>query len=254
MPCCSPPTSAARPAACRLIAFSIRVVSAVIAFVSQVLLARWMGSFEYGIFVLVWVDDGHRRQPRPASASTPRSSASSPSTARRACWPSCAASWWPAGCSCSSPPRRSRGGGAAGDLAACPARSRATTSCPFMLGMVCLPMIALSDVLQGISRANSWALSALSPTYLVRPVLILVFMARRADRRLSAHAPRPPIIAGDRSPPTHHPGPARRRHRPHRPQHPGRPADRAFPRSGSRSRCRSSWSRASSSCSPMPTC
>ena len=38
-----------------LIAFSIRIVSAAIAFVSQVLLARWMGSFEYGIFVLVWV-------------------------------------------------------------------------------------------------------------------------------------------------------------------------------------------------------
>jgi Polysaccharide biosynthesis protein len=38
-----------------LIAFSIRIVNAVIAFASQVLLARWMGSFEYGIFVLVWV-------------------------------------------------------------------------------------------------------------------------------------------------------------------------------------------------------
>ena len=37
-----------------LIAFAIRIFSAVIAFVSQVLLARWMGSFEYGIFVLVW--------------------------------------------------------------------------------------------------------------------------------------------------------------------------------------------------------
>ena len=38
-----------------LIAFVIRIVSAAIAFISQVLLARWMGSFEYGIFVLVWV-------------------------------------------------------------------------------------------------------------------------------------------------------------------------------------------------------
>ena len=37
-----------------VIAFGIRIFSAVIAFVSQVLLARWMGSFEYGIFVLVW--------------------------------------------------------------------------------------------------------------------------------------------------------------------------------------------------------
>src|SRR5690606_11399482 len=37
-----------------VIAFATRVVSAVIAFVSQVLIARWIGSFEYGIFVLVW--------------------------------------------------------------------------------------------------------------------------------------------------------------------------------------------------------
>ena len=43
-----------------LIAFLIRIVSAVIAFVSQVLLARWMGSFEYGIFVLRLDDDDHR--------------------------------------------------------------------------------------------------------------------------------------------------------------------------------------------------
>lgn len=38
-----------------VIAFAIRIVSAVIAFASQVMMARWMGSFEYGIFVLVWV-------------------------------------------------------------------------------------------------------------------------------------------------------------------------------------------------------
>src|SRR6516165_1428975 len=38
-----------------LIAFVVRVLSAFIAYVSQVLLARWMGDFEYGIFVIVWV-------------------------------------------------------------------------------------------------------------------------------------------------------------------------------------------------------
>ena len=38
-----------------MIAFAVRVLSAVIAYVSQVLLARWMGDFEYGIFVVVWV-------------------------------------------------------------------------------------------------------------------------------------------------------------------------------------------------------
>ena len=37
-----------------LMIFLIRVFNAGIAFVSQVLLARWMGGFDYGIFVAVW--------------------------------------------------------------------------------------------------------------------------------------------------------------------------------------------------------
>ncbi len=37
-----------------LMIFVIRVFNAAIAFVSQVLLARWMGGFDYGIFVAVW--------------------------------------------------------------------------------------------------------------------------------------------------------------------------------------------------------
>jgi Polysaccharide biosynthesis protein len=35
-------------------AFLIRVVSAAVLYLSQVLLARWMGSFEFGIYVYVW--------------------------------------------------------------------------------------------------------------------------------------------------------------------------------------------------------
>ena len=37
------------------IAFAIRIVSAAIAFLSQIIQARLMGEFEYGIFVFVWV-------------------------------------------------------------------------------------------------------------------------------------------------------------------------------------------------------
>jgi O-antigen/teichoic acid export membrane protein len=36
-------------------AFVIRVMSAAIAYVSQVLMARWMGVAEFGIYVAVWV-------------------------------------------------------------------------------------------------------------------------------------------------------------------------------------------------------
>ena len=35
-------------------AFLIRVVSALLAYLSQIFLARWMGSFEFGIYVYVW--------------------------------------------------------------------------------------------------------------------------------------------------------------------------------------------------------
>ena len=35
-------------------AFLIRVVSAALTFVSQILLARWMGSFEFGIYIYGW--------------------------------------------------------------------------------------------------------------------------------------------------------------------------------------------------------
>lgn len=38
-----------------LTAFSIRIVSAALAFISQIILARLMGEYEYGIFVFVWV-------------------------------------------------------------------------------------------------------------------------------------------------------------------------------------------------------
>ena len=34
--------------------FLIRVVSAALAYLSQILLARWMGGSEYGVYVYVW--------------------------------------------------------------------------------------------------------------------------------------------------------------------------------------------------------
>jgi O-antigen/teichoic acid export membrane protein len=157
-----------------LIAFSIRIVNAVIAFISQVLLARWMGSFEYGIFVLVWVTmiiagnlsclgfhtsvirfipeyfERRKFAQLRGILVTSRLFVLLASTAIAAI-------------------------GAVGLWLFAPLVEPYYVV-PFYLGIICLPMIALSDVLQGISRANSWTLSALSPTYITRPILILVFM------------------------------------------------------------------------------
>lgn len=158
-----------------LFAFAVRIVSAAIAFVSQVLLARWMGSFEYGIFVLVWVsmiivgslscfgfhtsiirfiseyrEKGMLDDLRGVLLAS-RLFVIIASTVIAAL-------------------------GMAG-VWAFSGRIESYYVVPFFLGMTCLPMLALSDVLQGLARANSWAFAALVPTYITRPVLILVFMA-----------------------------------------------------------------------------
>ncbi len=157
-----------------LIAFAIRVISAAIAFVSQIILARVMGEFEYGIYVFVWVlvvlfgnlsclgfhtaiirflPQYHARDALPEIRGL--------TTTVRV-------------------------------FALMSATGLALTGIgglwlfgdfidnyylvPLYLGIFSLPMIALGDVMDGTSRAHSWAVSALSPTYIIRPVLILGFM------------------------------------------------------------------------------
>ncbi len=158
-----------------IIAFAIRIVSAAIAFLSQVLLARWMGGFEYGIFVLVWtamilagnlsclgfhtsvirfVPEYREKNMLPELRGVLRAShlvvlAASTVFALL---------------------------GVAGVYLLSDA-IEPYYFIPFILGMICLPMIAMSDLLQGISRAHSWAIAALAPTYIERPILILLFMA-----------------------------------------------------------------------------
>ena len=158
-----------------LIAFAIRVLSAAIAFVSQVLLARWMGSFEYGIFVLVWttmIIIGNlscfgfhtsviRFVPEFRQKNMLAELRGILVTSRL--FVLLAASLM----------------AAIGMLVVrmCSGMIESYYVVPFVLGLVCMPMIALSDLLQGISRAHARAISGLAPTYITRPVLILVYMA-----------------------------------------------------------------------------
>ncbi|RUU69044.1 lipopolysaccharide biosynthesis protein, partial [Mesorhizobium sp. M7A.T.Ca.TU.009.01.1.2] len=158
-----------------VIAFSIRIVSAVIAFISQVLMARWMGSFEYGIFVLVWVTmvivgnlaclGFHTSVIRYI-----------PEYRERGLMDELRGIVLASRLFVLIASTLIAGLGALGVWLAAP-WIESYYVIPFILGVICLPMIAMSDLLSGLARANSWALFALSPTYLVRPVLILLFMA-----------------------------------------------------------------------------
>ena len=158
-----------------LIAFATRVVSAVIAFASQVLMARWIGSFQYGILVLVWTTTiivgglsclgFHASVIRfiPEYRQPGRSAELRGVLVSSRLFVLVVSSVFALM-------------GAVG-VWAFSGRIESYYVVPFVLGMTCLPMIALSDLLQGIARGYSWALSAMLPTYIVRPVLILAFMA-----------------------------------------------------------------------------
>ena len=156
-----------------LTAFVIRVVSAAIAFVSQIIQARIMGEFEYGIFVFVWVmvvlfgnlsclgfhSAVIRFLPQYRSHGALAEIRGLTATARIFAMLSASAL------------------ALIGYLVI---RLMGTAiepyyALPVFLGLFILPMIALGDVLDGTSRAHSWAVTALSPTYIIRPTLILVF-------------------------------------------------------------------------------
>lgn len=157
-----------------IIAFAIRIFSAAIAFLSQIVQARIMGEFEYGIFVFVWVLTiliGNlsclgfhsvvvRFLPLYRTEEEHGLLFGMAQTARV--------------------------------FSILLATLVATVGCgflyffghfieeyyltPIFLALTILPMIALGDVLDGTARANSWSFVALTPTFIIRPTLILVFM------------------------------------------------------------------------------
>src|SRR5690606_33167801 len=172
-----------------VLAFGVRVGSAGLLFLSQILLARWMGSFEYGIYAYVWV------------------------------WIVILGPLMTLGFNNSVvrfiPEYRETG--EAGLLRGLIAGSRLTALAvstiaslagmallfafdglvetyypvPFVLALLCLPMYALTDLQDGIGRAQSWFGLALIPPYIMRPLLALgvlvgaVLLGYQADAKVA---------------------------------------------------------------------
>src|SRR5690606_6767154 len=47
---------------------------------------------------------------------------------------------------------------------------------PFILGFICLPMITLGNMLDGIARSRTWVMMALTPSHIARPLHVLPFL------------------------------------------------------------------------------
>ncbi|AGS23571.1 lipopolysaccharide biosynthesis protein [Rhizobium etli] len=157
-----------------LTAFSIRILSAALAFISQIVLARLMGEYEYGIFVFVWVlivvvgdlsclgfhTAIVRFLPQYKAAGAFEEIRGLTGMARTFALLS-GTVMLAAGMI---------GLHFFGDMI------EAYYLVPIFIGLLAMPMIALGDILEGTSRANHWPVMALSPVYIIRPILIIAFM------------------------------------------------------------------------------
>ena len=158
-----------------VIAFAVRVVSAAIAYVSQVLLARWMGDFEYGVFVVVWVGAVILGGLACLGFQTaivrfvPEYTARGEIPLLRGVLVGSRVYGFVAATVFA-------GVGILGLYVFGDALS-SYYLIPLYLGAVTLPMLALGEIQDGMSRAFSWADLSLWPTYIVRPIIILATMA-----------------------------------------------------------------------------
>jgi O-antigen/teichoic acid export membrane protein len=155
--------------------FLIRVVAAALAYLSNVLFARWMGTFEFGIFVYVWTWVLLIGQALDLGLST---------AAQRFI-----------------PEYRERGmldhlrgyishsrwiavGVATGIAALCAGIVWLLTPhlvsynvIPLYIACIALPAYALANVQDGIARSYDWVGLGIVPTYIVRQLLLTILMA-----------------------------------------------------------------------------
>jgi O-antigen/teichoic acid export membrane protein len=156
-------------------AFLIRVASAALVYLTQVLLARWMGTFEFGIYVYVWtwvllvgalVDFG-------LASSAQRFI---PEYGKRKEWSLLrgflAGSRWLTFAMATAV----AGVGALG-VWLCGSRISHYEVVPLYLACCSLPLFALSHMQEGIARSYNWVNIALLPPYILRPLVLIVVMA-----------------------------------------------------------------------------
>lgn len=155
-------------------AFGIRVFSAAVVYLSQILLARWMGAYEFGIYVYVWtwliLIGG--LAPLGIAYSTQRfipeyTAAKDYDRLRGFLLGSRVLSF---------------GLGALASLVGFAVvmllhgRIDDAYFIPFLIALACLPAFALSSAQDGMARSYNWILAALVPGFVAQPLIVLAII------------------------------------------------------------------------------
>jgi O-antigen/teichoic acid export membrane protein len=157
-------------------AFLIRVVSAAIAFASQILLARWMGGFEFGVYVYTWtwvlllggmVDLGLGSA---AQRFIPEYIQLRQFNLLRGYLRG--SRWLAAGIATAIALL-----GAAAVTLLAPHIGAAETIIPLYLACAALPLCGVAQVQSGVARSYNWVNLGLAPVYIQRQLALLGLMA-----------------------------------------------------------------------------
>jgi O-antigen/teichoic acid export membrane protein len=156
-------------------AFLIRVLSAALIFFSQILLARWMGRYEFGVYVYVWtwVVLVGGLAPLGLAYSTQRfiPEYSERGDLDRLRGFLAGSRWLSFGLGTAT------AGIGITLILALGDRVPDHYRIPFLLAFACLPIFALSSAQDGVARSYNWFDIALVPGYVAQPLVILAIFA-----------------------------------------------------------------------------
>ncbi len=158
-----------------LVSFGVRVVSALVIFAGQVLMARWLGAHDFGIYTYVWVV--------VHSLGTLATFGLSMSAVRflneyvEHGRPALARGFLRFGRLVSFLVGVLVAAGGIFLLHVFPGIIEADFRVPLMIGLASLPAFTLTDFHDGTGRARSWFGLAFVPPYVLRPLLLLTFVA-----------------------------------------------------------------------------
>jgi O-antigen/teichoic acid export membrane protein len=174
--------------------FMIRVASAVLAFGSQVLFARWMGSFQFGIYVYVWTWVLLLGQAIDLGLGT-AAQRFIPEYRERGLLALlrgfvCGSRWVALAIALGIATL------AAGGVRLIEPWLDSYVVIPLYLACMIVPAYALTNVQEGIGRSYDWIGLAMMPAYVVRQLLLTVLMATAYFAQLPMTAVTAMIVAG----------------------------------------------------------